>query len=54
MRSTSTGSISSKRPEVRYWPKADTPVSECRGSFRGQSGRGPCQTARQLMTQSGH
>jgi cyclohexyl-isocyanide hydratase len=23
------------RANVRYWPLADTPVSECRGSFRG-------------------
>jgi len=24
-----------RRPFGRFWPKADTPVDDCRGSFRG-------------------
>jgi hypothetical protein len=35
-------------------PKTDTPVSDCRGSFRGQSGHRGATASWQLMTQSGH
>src|ERR1700733_1913151 len=38
------------RWDVRLWPKADTLVSECRGSFRGYSGRHKMQSSWQLMT----
>jgi hypothetical protein len=51
MRSTSTGSISPKRPEVRYWPLAAAPVGDSRGSFRGQSSRAFGEAAWQLLTQ---
>ena len=30
--------VRQRERNVGYWPKADTPVSDCRGSFRGQSG----------------
>ena len=37
-----------------FWPRADAPSGCVRVRFRGQSGHGHRQTARQLMTQSGH
>ena len=40
--------------EVRCWPKADTPVGDSRGSFRGESGHPTLAAPRQLMTQTGH
>jgi hypothetical protein len=35
---------------IKAWAEADTPVSDCRGSFRRQSGDPNLTAARQLMT----
>ena len=43
-----------KRVDVGSWPLADTPATDRRGSFRGQSGHQELERARQLLTRSGH
>jgi hypothetical protein len=51
-----TGVISAvaEKGYVRLWPKADTPISKCCGSFRRNSGHRNTTASRQLMTQSRH